>query len=82
MHYKPDDSNINKVCIGDNKIIEMDAGNGWTITDVWFDHNLPIEAIDCVTVKICKCDTFCGIPMAEAVSVIQKYKAELKESER
>ena len=57
MHYKTD-YNVNKVCIGDNTIIEMNVGNGWTITDVWIDHDLPIEVIDCVKVKICKCDTY------------------------
>ena len=50
MHFKTDNP-INEIEISSKTVINMDVGNGWTITDVWFDHNLPPELIDCVDVR-------------------------------
>ena len=44
MRYKTD-SHI------DELLFDMDVGNGWTVTDVWFDHDIPVEKIDCIKVK-------------------------------
>lgn len=50
MHYKTD-THINKIKISDETVMEMDVGNGWKVTDIWFDHDIPVELIDCIEVK-------------------------------
>ena len=50
MRYKTDRP-LNKILVGDDKVLEIDVGSGWTITDIWFDHNVPAELIDCIKVK-------------------------------
>lgn len=50
MHHKAE-SHINKILIRDELLFDMDVGNGWTVTDVWFDHDIPVEKIDCIKVK-------------------------------
>lgn len=52
-----DDGHINpiKACneikIRDERVMAMEVGNGWTITDVWVDPDIPTEKIDCIKVK-------------------------------
>ena len=50
MHHKTE-SHINKILIRDELIFEMDVGNGWRVTDIWFDSDVPAEKIDCIKVK-------------------------------
>lgn len=50
MHYKTD-SHINKIMVGEELLFDMDVGNGWRVADVWFDHDVPAELIDCIKVK-------------------------------
>ncbi len=50
MHYKTD-SHINKILIQDELVMEMDVGNGWSVTDVWWDHDIPPAQVDCIKVK-------------------------------
>ena len=50
MHYKTD-SHINKIMIQDELVMEMDVGNGWSVTDVWWDHDIPPVQVDCIKVK-------------------------------
>ena len=55
MHYKTD-SHINKIMISDELVMEMDVGNGWSVTDVWWDHDIPTSQVDCIKVKFEKVD--------------------------
>lgn len=50
MHYKTD-SHINKIMIQDELVMEMDVGNDWSVTDVWWDHDIPASLVDCIKVK-------------------------------
>lgn len=50
MRYKTD-AHINKIKISDETVMEMDVGNGWRVTDIWFDSDVPAEKIDCIKVK-------------------------------
>ena len=50
MQHKAE-SHINKILIRDELIFEMDVGNGWRVTDIWFDSDVPPEKIDCLKVK-------------------------------
>lgn len=50
MHYKTDRP-MNEIKINGETVMNIEVGNGWTITDVWFDHNVPTELIDCIKVK-------------------------------
>ena len=50
MHHKAE-SHINKILIRDELIFEMDVGNGWRVTDIWFDPDVSPEKIDCLKVK-------------------------------
>ena len=50
MRYKTD-SHINKIMIQDELVMEMDVGNGWSVTDVWWDHDNPTSQVDCIKVK-------------------------------
>lgn len=53
MHYKTTTKPrpINEIKIGDDRIMTIDVGCGWAVTDVWFDHDIPVELIDCIKVK-------------------------------
>lgn len=53
MHYKTTTKPrpINEIKIGDDRIMTIDVGCGWAVTDVWFDHDIPVDLIDCVKVK-------------------------------
>ena len=50
MHYKTD-RHINKILIQDELVMEMDVGNSWSVTDVWWDHDIPTSQVDCIKVK-------------------------------
>lgn len=50
MHFKTDKP-MNRIVISGETVLDMDVGNGWTITDVWFDHEVPIDLVDCIKVK-------------------------------
>lgn len=50
MHFSTDKP-LNKITVGGETVLEMDVGNGWTISDVWFNHDVPVELIDCIKVK-------------------------------
>ena len=50
MHFNTDRP-LNEIKINGETVMNMEVGNGWTITDVWFDHDVPIELIDCIKVK-------------------------------
>lgn len=50
MHYKTD-RHINKIMISDELVMEMEVGNGWSVTDVWWDHDIPTSQVDCIKVK-------------------------------
>ena len=45
------DRPLNRIKIQDTTILDIDANSGWTITDIWFDHDIPVEKIDCIKVK-------------------------------
>lgn len=49
-HINPSNP-INEIKICGETVLNMDVDNGWTITDVWFDHDTPVELIDCIKVK-------------------------------
>lgn len=51
------DRPINRICVGDDMLMEMNVGNGWTVTDVQWDHDVPVKKIDCVKVKFEKMKT-------------------------
>lgn len=50
MHFETDRP-MNAIKISGETVMNMEVGNGWTITDVWFDHNVPAELINCIEVK-------------------------------
>ena len=50
MHYKTDKP-LNEIKMDGKTILNIDVGSGWTITDIWFDHDVPVELIDCIKVK-------------------------------
>lgn len=50
MHFSTDKP-CNKITVGGKTVLEMDVGNGWTISDVWFNQDVPVELIDCIKVK-------------------------------
>lgn len=59
MHYKTD-RHINKILISDELVMEMDVGNGWSVTDVWWDHDIPTSQVDCIKVKFEKVEGSSG----------------------
>ena len=50
MHFRTDKP-CNEIKINGETVINMEVGNGWTIADVWFDDDEPVELIDCIKVK-------------------------------
>lgn len=50
MHFNIDKP-LNEIKINEDTVLNIDVNSGWTITDVWFDHNVPAELIDCIKVK-------------------------------
>ena len=50
MTFKTDNP-CNEIKINGKTVMTMDVDNGWTITDVWFNHDVPTELIDCIKVK-------------------------------
>lgn len=51
MHYNTD-SPINEITICGKTLFEMDVGNGWSITDVWFDGTIPADKVDIIKIKL------------------------------
>ena len=45
------DKPCNEIKINGETVMTMEVGNGWTITEIWFDHDVPVELIDCIKVK-------------------------------
>ena len=51
LKYEVKSRHINEIKIRDELVMTMDVGNGWRITDIWFDPTIPSEYIDCIKVK-------------------------------
>ncbi len=45
------DKPLNEIKINGETVMNMEVGNGWTITDIWFDHDAPAEKLDYIKVK-------------------------------
>lgn len=50
MHFSTDKP-CNEIKINGETVMNMDVGNGWRVTDIWFDSDVPAEKIDCIKVK-------------------------------
>ena len=48
---KKDNRPINQIKVGDERVMTIDVGSGWEVTDIWFNHDVPVEMIDCIKVK-------------------------------
>lgn len=51
MNYFGTDRIVNEIKIYDETVMNMEVGNGWRITDIWFDPNVPPEHINCIKLK-------------------------------
>lgn len=48
---KKDNHPINQIKVGDEQVMTIDVGSGWEVTGIWFDHDVPVELVDCIKVK-------------------------------
>lgn len=52
MHYETNGSPINEITVCGETIFEFDVGNGWSVTDVWFDDTVSAWQVDCIKIKL------------------------------